>query len=59
MASNTSWIPFDLLEAFMVDVFKGVGVPVHQRLRHIYCVAWKDRRVCPRGDTLSGRTGNR
>jgi LDH2 family malate/lactate/ureidoglycolate dehydrogenase len=21
------WIPFDLLEAFMVDVFKGVGVP--------------------------------
>ena len=22
-----SWIPFDLLEAFMVDVFKGVGVP--------------------------------
>jgi L-2-hydroxycarboxylate dehydrogenase (NAD+) len=22
-----SWVPFDLLEAFMVDVFKGVGVP--------------------------------
>jgi L-2-hydroxycarboxylate dehydrogenase (NAD+) len=21
------WVPFDLLEAFMVDVFKGVGVP--------------------------------
>ena len=27
MVSSTSWIPFDLLEAFMVDVFKGVGVP--------------------------------
>ncbi len=25
--SDHSWIPFDLLEAFMVDVFKGVGVP--------------------------------
>jgi L-2-hydroxycarboxylate dehydrogenase (NAD+) len=22
-----AWIPFDLLEAFMVDVFKGVGIP--------------------------------
>jgi L-2-hydroxycarboxylate dehydrogenase (NAD+) len=22
-----AWVPFDLLEAFMVDVFKGVGVP--------------------------------
>ncbi len=22
-----SWVPFDLLEAFMADVFKGVGVP--------------------------------
>jgi L-2-hydroxycarboxylate dehydrogenase (NAD+) len=27
VTSATSWIPFDLLEAFMVDVFKGVGVP--------------------------------
>jgi L-2-hydroxycarboxylate dehydrogenase (NAD+) len=26
-ASDHSWVPFDLLEAFMVDVFKGVGVP--------------------------------
>jgi LDH2 family malate/lactate/ureidoglycolate dehydrogenase len=25
--ATTSWIPFDLLEAFIVDVFKGVGVP--------------------------------
>jgi LDH2 family malate/lactate/ureidoglycolate dehydrogenase len=24
---TTVWIPFDLLEAFVVDVFKGVGVP--------------------------------
>ena len=24
---NCSWVPFDLLEAFMVDVFKGLGVP--------------------------------
>jgi L-2-hydroxycarboxylate dehydrogenase (NAD+) len=24
---TTSWIPFDLLEAFIVDVFKGLGVP--------------------------------
>jgi len=24
---GTSWLPFDLLEAFMMDVFKGVGVP--------------------------------
>jgi L-2-hydroxycarboxylate dehydrogenase (NAD+) len=23
----TAWVPFDLLEEFMVDVFKGVGVP--------------------------------
>ncbi len=27
MVSSTAWIPFDLLEAFMVDVFKGTGVP--------------------------------
>jgi L-2-hydroxycarboxylate dehydrogenase (NAD+) len=25
--ATTCWIPFDLLEAFIVDVFKGVGVP--------------------------------
>jgi L-2-hydroxycarboxylate dehydrogenase (NAD+) len=27
MDAGYSWVPFDLLEAFMVDVFKGVGVP--------------------------------
>ena len=27
MTATTSWIPFDLLEAFITDVFKGVGVP--------------------------------
>jgi hypothetical protein len=27
VSANTCWIPFDLLEAFIVDVFKGVGVP--------------------------------
>ena len=27
MSKIISWVPFDLLEAFMVDVFKGVGVP--------------------------------
>ncbi len=27
MISGVSWIPFDVLESFMVDVFKGVGVP--------------------------------
>ncbi len=27
MAATTSWIPFELLESFIVDVFKGVGVP--------------------------------
>jgi L-2-hydroxycarboxylate dehydrogenase (NAD+) len=26
-SSGHVWVPFDLLEAFMVDVFKGVGVP--------------------------------
>ncbi len=26
-SSGRSWVPFDVLEAFMVDVFKGVGVP--------------------------------
>ena len=25
--ATTCWVPFDLLEAFIVDVFKGVGVP--------------------------------
>jgi len=25
--SNTTWIPFDQLEAFMVDVFQSIGVP--------------------------------
>jgi L-2-hydroxycarboxylate dehydrogenase (NAD+) len=24
---NNCWVPFDLLEAFIIDVFKGVGVP--------------------------------
>jgi LDH2 family malate/lactate/ureidoglycolate dehydrogenase len=24
---ETAWVPFDLMEAFMVDVFRGVGVP--------------------------------
>jgi L-2-hydroxycarboxylate dehydrogenase (NAD+) len=27
LAEPTVWVPFDLLENFMVDVFKGVGVP--------------------------------
>ena len=27
MTEDRTWVPFDLLEAFMVDVFKGVGVP--------------------------------
>ena len=27
MTDDRMWVPFDLLEAFMVDVFKGVGVP--------------------------------
>ena len=27
MTEDHVWVPFDLLEAFMVDVFKGVGVP--------------------------------
>lgn len=27
MDTGYSWVPFDLLEAFMADVFKGVGVP--------------------------------
>lgn len=27
MPATTSWIPFELLESFIVDVFKGVGVP--------------------------------
>ena len=27
MTDDHAWVPFDLLEAFMVDVFKGVGVP--------------------------------
>jgi L-2-hydroxycarboxylate dehydrogenase (NAD+) len=27
VTSDQAWVPFDLLEAFMVDVFKGVGVP--------------------------------
>ena len=27
MVSDTAWVQFDLLEAFMVDVFKGIGVP--------------------------------
>jgi L-2-hydroxycarboxylate dehydrogenase (NAD+) len=27
VTEERAWVPFDLLEAFMVDVFKGVGVP--------------------------------
>ena len=27
MVSDVCWIPFDLMEAFMIDVFKGIGVP--------------------------------
>lgn len=27
MTGEQAWVPFDLLEAFMVDVFKGIGVP--------------------------------
>jgi L-2-hydroxycarboxylate dehydrogenase (NAD+) len=27
VAEDFAWVPFDLLEAFMVDVFKGIGVP--------------------------------
>lgn len=27
MSVNISWVPFDLMEAFIIDVFKGVGVP--------------------------------
>ena len=27
MSDKTVWVDFDTLERFMVDVFKGVGVP--------------------------------
>jgi LDH2 family malate/lactate/ureidoglycolate dehydrogenase len=27
MTEEHTWVPFDLLETFMVDVFKGIGVP--------------------------------
>jgi L-2-hydroxycarboxylate dehydrogenase (NAD+) len=27
LSTAVSWVPFDVMEAFMVDVFKGVGVP--------------------------------
>ena len=27
MSDNTSWVPFDEMEAFMRDVFRGIGVP--------------------------------
>lgn len=27
MTKEQAWVPFDLLKAFMVDVFKGIGVP--------------------------------
>ena len=27
VSERVAWVPFDLLESFMVDVFKGVGVP--------------------------------
>jgi L-2-hydroxycarboxylate dehydrogenase (NAD+) len=27
MTEHHAWVPFDLLEAFVVDVFKGIGVP--------------------------------
>ena len=27
MGDNASWIPFDVMERFMTDVFKGLGVP--------------------------------
>jgi L-2-hydroxycarboxylate dehydrogenase (NAD+) len=27
VAEDSAWVPFDLLEAFMADVFKGIGVP--------------------------------
>ena len=26
-AENVCWVPFDLLEQFMIDVFRGIGVP--------------------------------
>ena len=27
VSETVTWVPFDLLESFIVDVFKGVGVP--------------------------------
>jgi L-2-hydroxycarboxylate dehydrogenase (NAD+) len=27
VSAGVSWVPFDVMESFMVDVFKGVGVP--------------------------------
>ena len=27
MTDNVAWVPFDLLQAFMVDVFRSIGVP--------------------------------
>ena len=32
MSETVAWVPFDLLESFMVDVFKGVGVPEEDAL---------------------------
>lgn len=27
MSNNVAWVPFDLVERFMIDTFKGIGVP--------------------------------
>jgi L-2-hydroxycarboxylate dehydrogenase (NAD+) len=27
VSAGVNWVPFDVMESFMVDVFKGVGVP--------------------------------
>ena len=32
VSESVAWVPFDLLESFMVDVFKGVGVPEEDAL---------------------------
>ena len=32
MSETVTWVPFDVLESFMVDVFKGVGVPEEDAL---------------------------
>ena len=60
MNDNSSWIPFDVMERFMNDVFKGLGVPVEEAAicADVLIAAANKKNGCKRTLTFDKKAGH-